>query len=93
MARPRKRPSAPADTRTRILAAAAAEFGARGFAATTVDAVALRARVNKAMIYYHFKDKRALYAVDPAQHLGDDWRAPAGGRGPAAPAGRSGSIG
>ena len=65
MARPLKRParsSAPADTRTRILAAAAAEFGARGFAATSVDRIALRAGVNKAMIYYHFKDKRALYA-------------------------------
>ena len=56
------RPKAPAsDTRSRILAAAADEFGARGFAATTVDRIARRARVNKAMIYYHFPNKRALY--------------------------------
>ena len=57
------RPRTPApDTRTRILAAASDEFGAHGFAATTVDRIARRARVNKAMIYYHFPNKRALYA-------------------------------
>jgi AcrR family transcriptional regulator len=50
------------DTRQRILAAASDEFGANGFAATTVDRIARRARVNKAMIYYHFPNKRALYA-------------------------------
>ena len=56
------RPKAPRpDTRTRILAAACDEFGAHGFAATTVDRIARRARVNKAMIYYHFPNKRALY--------------------------------
>ena len=58
MARPR---SANPDTRTRILAAACDEFGAHGFDATTVDRIARRARVNKAMIYYHFSNKRALY--------------------------------
>src|SRR3954469_23210708 len=51
------------DTRTRILAAACDEFAARGFAATTVDRIARRARVNKAMIYYHFPNKRALYTA------------------------------
>jgi TetR/AcrR family transcriptional regulator len=45
----------------RILAAAAAEFSARGFAGARVDRIARRARVNKAMIYYHFKGKEALY--------------------------------
>jgi AcrR family transcriptional regulator len=59
MARPK---SVNPDTRRRIMAAAAGEFGAHGFAATTVDRIARRARVNKAMIYYHFPDKRALYA-------------------------------
>jgi AcrR family transcriptional regulator len=49
------------DTRQRILIAASEEFGAHGFAATTVDRIARRARVNKAMIYYHFPNKRALY--------------------------------
>ena len=56
------RPSTPQpDTRKRILAAACDEFGAHGFDATTVDRIARRARVNKAMIYYHFSNKRALY--------------------------------
>ena len=50
-------------TRSRILAAACDEFGARGFAATTVDRIARRARVNKAMIYYHFPNKLALYTT------------------------------
>ena len=58
MARPK---AANPDTRRRILAAAATEFGAHGFDATTVDRIARRARVNKAMIYYHFPNKRALY--------------------------------
>lgn len=58
----RRRP-VPPDTRTRILAAACDEFGAHGFAATTVDRIARRARVNKAMIYYHFPNKRALYTA------------------------------
>jgi AcrR family transcriptional regulator len=57
------RPPKTAASRTRILVAAAAEFGASGFAATTVDRIARRAGVNKAMIYYHFTDKRALYAA------------------------------
>jgi TetR/AcrR family transcriptional regulator len=47
----------------RILAAAALEFAARGFAGARVDRIARRARVNKAMIYYHFKSKRALYCA------------------------------
>jgi len=64
----RRRRSAPG-TRPRILAAAADEFGARGFAATTVDRIARRARVNKAMIYYHFPNKRALYATIIRDHF------------------------
>jgi AcrR family transcriptional regulator len=56
------RPKGPVpDTRKRILAAACDEFGTHGFAAATVDRIARRARVNKAMIYYHFSSKRALY--------------------------------
>src|SRR5213596_3267626 len=41
-----------------ILAAAALEFAARGFAGARVDR---RARVNKAMLYYHFNSKERLY--------------------------------
>jgi len=45
----------------RILAAAALEFAERGFAGARVDRIARRARVNKAMLYYHFKSKDRLY--------------------------------
>src|SRR5262245_8153814 len=45
----------------RILAAAAAEFAARGYAGARVDRIARRARVNKAMLYYHFRSKQHLY--------------------------------
>ena len=44
-----------------ILAAAAAEFAARGYAGARVDRIARRARVNKAMLYYHFRSKQAIY--------------------------------
>jgi AcrR family transcriptional regulator len=57
-------------TRARILTAASEEFGARGFAATSVDRIARRARVNKAMIYYHFHDKRALYTTIVRESFG-----------------------
>ena len=45
----------------RILHAAALEFAARGFAGARVDRIARRARVNKAMLYYHFASKERLY--------------------------------
>ncbi len=44
-----------------ILAVAAAEFAERGFAGARVDRIAHRARVNKAMLYYHFRSKEELY--------------------------------
>src|SRR6185436_12349768 len=50
-----------ATSRERLLTAAAAEFAARGFAGASVDRIARTARVNKAMIYYHFRSKAALY--------------------------------
>src|SRR5918999_3161095 len=57
------------DTRQRILAAAGEEFGDHGFAATTVDRIARRARVNKAMIHYHFPSKRVLYTTILREHF------------------------
>jgi AcrR family transcriptional regulator len=51
----------PADSRARLLAAAAREFAARGFDGAKVDRIARQARVNKAMIYYHFRSKAGLY--------------------------------
>ena len=58
--RPRRLPEEPG-TRERLFAAAATEFAARGFAGANVDRIALAARVNKAMLYYHFKSKAGLY--------------------------------
>ena len=58
----RRRPGrAEAGTRERLFAAGAAEFAARGFAGANVDRIAAAARVNKAMLYYHFKSKAGLY--------------------------------
>jgi TetR/AcrR family transcriptional regulator len=48
-------------SRNRVVAAAAREFAARGFAGASVDRIASAAGLNKAMIYYHFKSKAALY--------------------------------
>jgi len=44
-----------------ILSAAALEFAERGYAGARVDRIARRAGVNKAMLYYHFVSKQALY--------------------------------
>jgi AcrR family transcriptional regulator len=49
------------DTRTAIFEAAARSFSSRGFDGAAVDDIAEAAQVNKAMIYYHFADKLALY--------------------------------
>ena len=48
-------------SRDRILDAAAVEFAARGFDGAKVDRIAARAGVNKAMLYYHFRNKADLY--------------------------------
>src|SRR5947199_4237966 len=58
MARPK---SSVLVSRERVFSAAAAEFAARGYAGANVDRIARAARLNKAMIYYHFKSKAALY--------------------------------
>lgn len=50
------------DSRLRLLEAATAEFASRGFNGASVDRIARAARVNKAMIYYHFRNKAALYS-------------------------------
>jgi AcrR family transcriptional regulator len=47
--------------RDAILAAALEEFAARGYAATRLDDVALRAKVAKGTIYLHFADKETLF--------------------------------
>ena len=49
------------DTQAAIFRAAAAEFAARGYDAAGVDRIAAKARVNKAMLYYHYGSKLGLY--------------------------------
>ena len=61
VSRPARRRAAGRPSRDRIADAAAGEFAARGFDGATVDRIAVRAGVNKAMLYYHFGSKAALY--------------------------------
>jgi AcrR family transcriptional regulator len=49
-------------TTQQIISSAADVFSEVGFAGARVDAIAARAKVNKATIYYHIGDKKALYA-------------------------------
>jgi TetR/AcrR family transcriptional regulator len=51
----------PAESRAAILKAAVAEFAEHGIAGARTDAIARAAHVNKALLYYYFKDKDALY--------------------------------
>lgn len=51
----------PEESRGAILQAAIAEFAEYGIAGARTDAIARAARVNKALLYYYFKDKGALY--------------------------------
>src|SRR6476469_855557 len=53
----------PEEIRAAILQAAAHEFAAHGVAGARTDAIAREARVNKALLYYYFKDKEALYGA------------------------------
>ena len=53
----------PEESRAAILKAAAKEFAAHGIAGARTDAIAREARVNKALLYYYFKDKEKLYGA------------------------------
>jgi TetR/AcrR family transcriptional regulator len=50
-------------SRDRILHAAIREFSEHGLAGARTGAIAAAARVNKALLYYYFRDKEALYAA------------------------------
>ena len=50
-------------TRDRILHAATREFSEHGLAGARTGAIAASARVNKALLYYYFRDKEALYTA------------------------------
>jgi TetR/AcrR family transcriptional regulator len=53
----------PEETRTAILQAAVREFAREGIAGARTDAIARSAKVNKALLYYYYRDKDALYGA------------------------------
>ena len=53
----------PEESRAAILQAAAREFAEHGIAGARTDAIAQEAHVNKALLYYYFKDKETLYGA------------------------------
>jgi TetR/AcrR family transcriptional regulator len=53
----------PEQTRAAILKAAITEFAHEGVAGARTDAIARAAKVNKALLYYYFKDKETLYGA------------------------------
>ena len=74
------------DSQLAIFRAAAEEFAVHGYDAARVDRIAAKARVNKAMIYYHYGSKLGLYLEvlrDMFRAVGARVRAIADGPGPA----------
>jgi TetR/AcrR family transcriptional regulator len=53
----------PEESRAAILQAAIREFARGGVAGARTDAIAKAAKVNKALLYYYFRDKDALYGA------------------------------
>lgn len=58
-----------AQTRAAILAAAERIFAQVGLAGARTDAIAAAAGVNKALLYYYFKSKEAIYCAIVEDHL------------------------
>jgi TetR/AcrR family transcriptional regulator len=53
----------PEHSRATILQAAIREFAQRGIAGARTDAIAHAAKVNKALLYYYYRDKETLYGA------------------------------
>ncbi len=51
----------PVESRAAILRAAVREFSDQGLSGARTDAIARAAKVNKALLYYYFRDKETLY--------------------------------
>jgi AcrR family transcriptional regulator len=58
-------------SRTKLLQSALELFAARGYSATSVDAIAENAGVSVGLLYYHFKNKPALLQAIFEQSLAD----------------------
>lgn len=59
------------ESRTKILAAAERLFARDGLAGARTDTIAAAAGVNKALLYYYFKSKEALYEAVIEAHLSE----------------------
>jgi TetR/AcrR family transcriptional regulator len=72
--RPKKAAEAPADRRAEILQAALTEFAEEGMAGARTEAIAKRAGVNIALLFYYFKNKEQLYGavLDDVFHTWSD---------------------
>lgn len=68
------RPGGGDATRVALVDAARAEFTARGYRATTVEAIATAAGFTKGAFYRHFPSKAAAYAAVLEQAAGAAWR-------------------
>src|SRR6202790_1499209 len=53
----------PEESRAAILQAAIKEFATEGISGARTDTITRAAKVNKALLYYYFKDKEALYGA------------------------------
>lgn len=71
MSPPRKSLIKTVPTREAVFQAAATLFSEKGFDGVSMDDIARLAAVNKAMIYYHFTDKLALYRSVVGEMLQD----------------------
>lgn len=60
------------DTKARILAAAAAEFGEQGYEGASIRSIARRAEVDPSLVHHYFDDKAALVAEVVAVPLRPD---------------------
>src|SRR5690348_7555674 len=58
-------------TKARILAAAIAEFAAKGYGGARVDSICRASRANPRMIYHYFSGKDGLYVAVLEQVLGE----------------------
>jgi AcrR family transcriptional regulator len=63
-----RKPKAPGENRSRIMAAAIEEFAARGFKGASMDAIAARTHTTRALINYYFGGKEKLY-VHVLEHV------------------------
>lgn len=60
---PAPTPPDPDKSRNRILQAAIREFSEHGLAGARTSTIAAAAQVNKALLYYYFRDKESLYGA------------------------------